>query len=215
MADARLISVNVGVPRDVELNGEVRQTAIFKHPVSGRVRVAGGGVAGDRQADQVNHSGEHKAVYAYAREDLDFWAAELGREVEDGFVGENLTVAGYDVSRAVVGERWRVGSAEFEVSQPRIPCWKLGVRADDPTMTRRFEKADRPGAYLRVVAEGDVAAGDSVELLSRPGHGFTVADASHIYFHDRASAERLLEIPELAPSLKKWAEKRLGQKREG
>jgi MOSC domain-containing protein YiiM len=208
MADARVISVNVGTPRDVELNGEVKQTAIFKAPVAGRVAVAGGGVAGDRQGDQVNHGGEHKAVYAYSREDLDFWAGELGRDVEDGFVGENLTIAGYDVSRAVVGERWRIGTAELEVAQPRIPCWKLGIRSGDPTMTRRFEKADRPGAYLRILIEGHVAAGDEVELLSRPEHGFTVADASHIYFHDRASAPRLLEIAELAPSLKKWAQKR-------
>jgi MOSC domain-containing protein YiiM len=215
MAEARLISVNVGRPRDVELNGEVKQTAIFKSPVAGRVAIADGHVAGDLQANQVDHSGPHKAVYAYSREDLDFWADELGREIEDGFVGENLTIAGYDVSRAVVGERWRIGSAEFEVAQPRIPCWKLGVRAGDPGMTRRFEKADRPGAYLRILAEGDVGAGDALEVLSRPEHGFTVADASHIYFHDRASAARLLEIEELAPPLKTWAEKRLGHKQGG
>jgi MOSC domain-containing protein YiiM len=208
---ARVISVNVGQPRDVELNGEVRQTAIFKAPVAGRVAIADGHVAGDLQASQVDHSGPDKAVYAYSREDLDFWAGELGRDVEDGFVGENLTIAGYGVSRAVVGERWRIGTAEFEVAQPRIPCWKLGVRAGDPMMTRRFEKADRPGAYLRILTEGDVGAGDGVEVLSRPGHGFTVADASHIYFHDRSSAARLLEIPELAPTLKNWATKRLSR----
>jgi MOSC domain-containing protein YiiM len=205
-----LISVNVGQPRDVELNGEIRQTAIFKDPVAGRVRIAGHHVAGDRQADQVNHAGVHKAVYAYAREDLDWWAAELGREIEDGFVGENLTIRGYDVSHAVVGERWRVGGAEVEVAQPRIPCWKLGVRAGEQSMTRRFEQALLPGAYLRVVTEGDVGAGDEVELLSRPAHGFTVADASRIYHRDRAEASRLLEVAELAPPLKKWARKRLG-----
>lgn len=205
-----LISVNVGQPRDVELNGEIRQTAIFKDPVAGRVRIAGHHVDGDRQADQVNHAGVHKAVYAYSREDLDWWAAELGREIEDGFVGENLTIRGYDVSHAVVGERWRVGGAEVEVAQPRIPCWKLGVRAGDQSMTRRFEQALLPGAYLRVVTEGEVGAGDEVELLSRPAHGFTVADASRIYHRDRAEASRLLEVAELAPPLKKWARKRLG-----
>ncbi|MBS2537074.1 MOSC domain-containing protein [Catenulispora sp. NF23] len=205
-----LISVNVGVPRDVELNGEVRQTAIFKDPVPGRVKVVDHHVEGDRQADRVDHGGVHKAVYAYSREDLDFWAAELGREIEDGFVGENLTISGYDVSHAVVGERWRVGGVEFEVAQPRIPCWKLGVRAGDQRMTRRFEQALRPGAYLRVVTEGDVGAGDPVEVLSRPEHGFTVTDASRIFHRDRAEAERLLAVSELAPPLKQWARKRLG-----
>jgi MOSC domain-containing protein YiiM len=213
--DGLLISVNVGRPRDVELNGEVRQTAIFKDPVPGRVTVADHHVAGDRQADQVNHAGVYKAVYAYAREDLDFWADELGREVEDGFVGENLTITGYDVSHAVVGERWRVGGAEFEVAQPRIPCWKLGVRAGDQSMTRRFEKALRPGAYLRVLTEGDVGAGDRLEVLSRPAHGFTVADASRIYHRDRTEAPQLLAVAELAPPLKDWARKRLGLPDEG
>lgn len=215
MTAARLISVNVGQPRDVELNGEIKQTAIFKDPVPGRVKVVDHHVDGDRQADQVSHAGVHKAVYAYAREDLDFWAAELGREIEDGFVGENLTITGYDVSHAVVGEHWRVGGVEFEVAQPRIPCWKLGVRAGDKSMTRRFELALRPGAYLRVVAEGDVGAGDTVEVLSRPAHGFTVADASRIFHRDRAEAARLLEVAELAPPLKQWARKRLGIAEEG
>jgi MOSC domain-containing protein YiiM len=210
MTAARLISVNVGQPRDVELNGEIKQTAIFKDPVPGRVRIADHHVAGDRQADQENHAGVHKAVYAYAREDLDFWAAELGHDVEDGFVGENLTITGYDVSHAVVGERWRIGTVEFEVAQPRIPCWKLGVRAGDRTMTRRFEQALRPGAYLRVLAEGEVGAGDTIEVLLRPEHGFTVADASRIYHRDRDEAPRLLAVGELAPPLKKWARKRLG-----
>ena len=205
-----LISVNVGQPRDVELNGEVEQTAIFKEPVPHRVAIADHHVAGDRQADQVHHAGVHKAVYAYSREDLDFWAAELGREIEDGFVGENLTITGYDVSHAVVGERWRIGSTELEVSQPRIPCWKLGVRAGDPAMPRRFERALRPGAYLRVITEGELGAGDRVEVLSRPAHGFTVADASRIYHQDRGDAEKLLDVEELAPPLKKWARKRLG-----
>ena len=209
-AEGRLISVNVGQPRDVELNGEIRQTAIFKNPVPGRVRIADHHVAGDRQADPANHGGVHKAVYAYAREDLDFWAAELGRAVEDGFVGENLTIAGYPVSHAVVGERWRIGTVEFEVAQPRIPCWKLGVRAGDKAMTRRFEKALRPGAYLRVVTEGDVGAGDTLEILSRPAHGFTVHDASRIYHRDRDQAKALLAVEELAPPLKDWAGKRLG-----
>lgn len=210
MTIARLLSVNVGQPRDVELNGEIRQTAIFKDPVPGRVKILDHHVAGDRQADQENHAGVHKAVYAYAREDLDFWAEELGRDIEHGFVGENLTIAGYDVSHAVVGERWRLGDVEFEVAQPRIPCWKLGVRAGDPTMTRRFEKALRPGAYLRVITEGEVGAGDELEVLSRPAHGFTVFDGSRIYHRDRAEAAALLEIEELAPPLKKWARKRLG-----
>jgi MOSC domain-containing protein YiiM len=207
MSSARVISVNVGTPRDVDLNGKTEQTAIYKARVEGPVRAADHHLAGDRQADQVNHAGPDKAVYAYAREDLDFWAGELSIEVEDGFVGENLTILGYAVSDAVVGERWRIGTAVFEVSQPRIPCWKLGVRSGDPSMPRRFGKASRPGAYLRIVTEGEVAAGDEVAVLSRPEHGFTVAEAARIYHLDKGSAERLLGIPELAPPLKKWAAK--------
>jgi MOSC domain-containing protein YiiM len=206
MTQARVISVNVGTPRDVELNGEIKQTAIFKQPVSGRVAVQDGHVAGDQQADLVAHSGPDKAVYSYSREDLDFWAAELGRDVEDGFVGENLTIAGYDVSQAVIGERWRIGTTVLEVSQPRIPCWKLGVRTGDASMPRRFGNASRPGAYLRIVTEGDIGAGDELEVVSRPDHAFTVAEAARIYHLDRPAAARLLDIPELAPPLKDWAD---------
>ena len=213
MTQARVLSINVGTPQDVELNGETKQTAIFKTPVTGRVTVAGCTIAGDHQADLEAHGGPDQAVYAYSREDLDFWAAELGRDVENGFVGENLTIEGYDVSGAVIGERWRIGTAVFEVSTTRVPCWKLGVRTGEPGMERRFGKALRPGAYLRIVTEGEIGAGDAVEVLSRPDHGFTTADASRIYHRDRDSAKRLLDIPELAPPLKEWAAKRLAADR--
>lgn len=209
LIESRVMRVNVGVPRDVEFNGETRQTAIYKSPAAGRVAALDDHLVGDKQANVVDHGGPDKAVYAYAREDLDFWAAELGRDVEDGFVGENLTTAGLDVSGAVIGERWHIGTAVFEVAQPRIPCWKLGVRTGVPGMERRFGKASRPGAYLRIVTEGEIGAGDAVEVVSRPDHGFTLADAARIYHLERSSAAELLDVPELAPPLKVWAAKRL------
>jgi len=125
--------------------------------------------------------------------------------VPPGSFGENLTLRGIDVSRALVGERWLVGGTLLEVSQPRIPCFKLGIRMGSQRFPRRFAAAGRPGAYLRIRAEGEVAAGDPVEVVHRPGHGLTVAEVSRIYHDDRAGAARLLEVPELAETWKQWA----------
>jgi MOSC domain-containing protein YiiM len=145
----KLLSVNVGSPREIEWLGRREATSIWKSPVDGRVPVRGVNVAGDDQADREVHGGPDKAIYAYAREDLDWWERELGREFEEGNFGENLTVSGVDVTGAVIGERWEVGSAVLEVAQPRIPCWKLGARMDDPSFPVHFAAAGRPGAYLR------------------------------------------------------------------
>src|SRR5215207_11290937 len=154
-AMARLLSVNVGRPRPIATHrGRALLSAIVKAPVEGRVRVAGVNVEGDDQADRRVHGGPDKAVYAYASEDTAFWAAELRRELGPGAFGENLTTEGLDVSGAVVGERWRIGDVELEVSQPRLPCGKLGLRLREPGMVKRFALASRPGAYLRILAEG-------------------------------------------------------------
>ena len=142
-------------------------SAIGKAPVEGRVRVAGVNVEGDDQADRRVHGGPDKAVYAYAAEDAAFWAGELGRELAPGAFGENLTTEGLDVSGAVVGERWRIGTVELEVCQPRLPCAKLALRMGEPTMVKRFAQASRPGAYLRIVAEGELGAGDAIEVARR------------------------------------------------
>src|SRR3954471_9195861 len=157
----RLVSVNVGQPRQVAVRrGRPLMSAIWKAPVEGRVRVANHHVDGDRQADLRGHGGPDKAVYAYAAEDTAWWEPPLGRALEPGAFGENLTVEGLDVTGARIGERGRVGAAELEVSQPRLPCAKLGLRFGDGTMVKRFAEAGRPGAYFRVVVEGEIGAGD-------------------------------------------------------
>jgi MOSC domain-containing protein YiiM len=179
-------------------------SAIAKAPVVGRVRVEGVNLAGDDQADRRVHGGRDKAVYAYASEDAAWWAQELGREIVPGMFGENLTTEGVDVSGAVVGERWRIGTVELEVCQPRIPCFKLGVRFGDPLMVRRFGEAARPGAYLRIVAEGELGAGDPVEVLGRPEHGVTVALVSRAILLDDSLRARAAAAPELARGLAKY-----------
>jgi MOSC domain-containing protein YiiM len=200
-------SVNVGTPRELRWRGQTVRTAIWKDPVPGRVRVRGTSVDGDEQGNPEVHGGVDKALYAYAAEDYEWWATELGRRPAPGTFGENLTVRGIDVSGALVGERWRVGGTLLEVSQPRTPCFKLGIRMGSQRFPRRFAAAGRPGAYLRILEEGEVAAGDPVEVAHRPGHGLTVAEVSRIYHEDHAAADRLLQVPELADIWKQWAER--------
>jgi MOSC domain-containing protein YiiM len=197
--------VNVGQPRQVSVRrGRPVMSAIGKAPVDGRVRVAGVNLTGDDQADRRVHGGPDKAVYAYASEDAAWWARELGRELPPGMFGENLTTQGVDVSGAVVGERWRVGTVELEVCQPRIPCFKLGLRFEDPRMVRRFGEASRPGAYLRIVREGELGAGDAIEVISRPEHGVTVALVSDAILRDDSLRAAAAAAPELAEGLAKY-----------
>jgi MOSC domain-containing protein YiiM len=198
-------SVNVGTPRAVGWRGGTVMTAIWKAPVAGRVGVRGTSIDGDEQGNPEAHGGVDKALYAYAAEDYAWWSAQLGRELPPGTFGENLTIRGVEVSGALVGERWRVGGTMFEVSQPRTPCFKLGIRMGSQRFVRQFAAAGRPGAYLRILTEGEVAAGDPVEVVHRPGHGLTVAEVSRIYHADHAGAARLLEVPELADTWKQWA----------
>jgi len=202
---AHLVSVNVGSPQQVSVRrGRPVMSAIGKAPVEGRVRVEGVNVAGDDQGDRRVHGGPDKAVYAYASEDAAWWAAELDRDIAPGMFGENLTTAGVDVSGAVVGERWRVGTVELEVCQPRIPCFKLGIRFGDPLMVRRFGEANRPGAYLRIVREGELRAGDAIEVVDRPAHGVTVALVSAAILLDDSLRARAATAPELAQGLAKY-----------
>jgi MOSC domain-containing protein YiiM len=198
-----VLSVNVAQMRRIQRQGELVWTGIWKHPVAGPVAVRGVNVEGDDQGDRSVHGGPDKAVYAYAREDIDWWQRELGRELPDGVFGENLTLRGIDPARALVGERWRIGSVLLEVSEPRFPCWKLGVRFGDPLMLKRFAQARRSGTYLRIVEEGTLAAGDRVEPVSRPAHDLTVADFVHAYLEDRSQLPRLL-IPEVSESWRDW-----------
>ena len=205
-----LLSVNVGTPREIEWLGRREKTSIWKAPVEGRVPVRGVNVAGDDQANREVHGGPDKTVYAYAREDTEWWERELGRRLEHGNFGENLTVSGIDVTGAVVGERWAVGTTVLEVAQPRIPCWKLGARMQDPSFPVHFAAAGRPGAYLRIVEEGEIGAGDEIRVGEKPGHGLTVGDVARIYHQERNRAALLLRAPELAEGWQEWASRRAG-----
>ena len=198
-----LISVNVGRPRPVgERRGHPVLSAIFKQPVEGRVRVAGVNLAGDEQADRSVHGGPEKAVYAYAREDIDWWENIHG-DLPNGCFGENLTTQGIDVSGAIIGERWRVGTVLLEICQPRLPCSKLGIRFNDLRMVKAFAKASRPGGYLRIVEEGELGTGDEIEIVARPDHGITVAMCSDAALKDPALVPKVLMAPQLSIELRR------------
>jgi MOSC domain-containing protein YiiM len=198
-----VLSVNVADVREVRHGNTMVKTGIWKLPVSGPVAVRGVNLEGDDQADRSVHGGVHKAVYAYARADTDWWEAELETDLPDGVLGENLTLRGVDVTGALIGERWRIGSVLLQVSEPRFPCWKLGVRFGDPRMLKRFAAALRPGAYLRIVEEGLLEAGDSVEVVSRPDHDLTIRAFAHAYLVDRSQLPRLL-IEDVAEDWRDW-----------
>ena len=195
-------AVNVGVPRAVEVNGHTVWTAIWKSPVEGRVALRGVNLDGDDQADRTVHGGTDKAVYAYAAEDTEWWEAVLGAPLGPGGFGENLTVRSVPVSHAVIGERWAVGSALLEVAQPRLPCFKLGLRMGDPHFLKAFAEAGRPGAYLRVLGEGDIGAGDRIDVVHRPAHGVTSALVSRALLRDPRLLKDALEAPELPDDLR-------------
>ena len=167
-----------------------------------------GDLVGDDQADRTVHGGPDKAVYAYAAEETELWEAELGRSLGPSPLGENLTVRGLSVSGAVIGERWTVGSALIEVSQPRLPCFKLGLRIGDPRFPKRFAAAGRPGAYLRVLEEGEIGADDSIRVLSRPAHGVTSALVSHAILRDPTALAVALRATELPADWRAWMEER-------
>ncbi len=209
LARRTLLSVNVGGIRQFEFEGREAVSAIWKGPVTGRVAARGVNLAGDDQADRAAHGGPDKAVYAYAIEDLRWWQKELGRPIEHGEFGENLTTEGIDVNGALVGQRWEIGSTVLEVSEPRVPCWRLGVRMEDKLFPRRFTIASRPGAYLRIVTEGDVGAGDEIRVVEQPDHDVTVGDIFRIYTRDRDDVARLLSVPQMSSSWTRWAEARL------
>jgi len=202
---AKVLSVNVGTVREFEYNGHPAKSAIWKSPAVGRIAARGVNLAGDDQADRKAHGGPDKVVYAYAVEDIGWWEQEVGRPLAYGEFGENLTMEGIEVNNALVGERWEIGTTVLEVSEPRIPCWRLGVRMNDKMFPRRFTQALRPGAYLRIVVEGDVGAGDEIRVVETPDHDLTIRDVFRIYTHDRDEAERLLAVPRMSESWRRWA----------
>lgn len=205
VSPARVLSVNVGTPREFEYAGRAARSAIWKTPVDGRVPARGVNLAGDDQADRGAHGGPDKAVYAYAVEDARWWEKEIGRSLAPGAFGENLTIEGIEVNDARIGERWEIGTTVLEVSEPRIPCWRLGVRMNDSHFPRRFTEALRPGSYFRIVVEGELGAGDGIRVVERPETDLTVRDVFRIYTRDRHEAGRLLAVPQVSDAWKRWA----------
>jgi MOSC domain-containing protein YiiM len=194
MASARIVSVSRGREADLLVGGRPARSAIDKRPIVGQVAVGKLGLEADECADKENHGGLEQAVYAYAREDLDWWTERLGRELRDGMFGENITTAGIDISAALIGETWRLGSAVVQVTAPRIPCVTFQSWMDEPQWVKRFAAAGRPGAYLRVLTEGTVRVGDELTVLARPKQAVTVAESMLAYYGDRDIMRRLLDV---------------------
>lgn len=212
-----LLTVNVGRPRPNPWK-RLSATGIDKRPVDGPVAVTAPGpkgsgevgIAGDRAHDVKNHGGSDQAVYAYAREDLDTWAAELSRSLDNGDFGENLTTSGLDVNGALIGERWRIGpDVVLEVSCPRKPCVTFEGRLGVDGWIRRFTEAALPGAYLRVIEPGDIRAGDRIAILSRPGHDVTVALAFRALTREPELLPRLLVADALPRDVRELVRRRV------
>ncbi|MFD5758411.1 MOSC domain-containing protein [Streptomyces sp. NPDC127044] len=214
----KLLSLNIGRPRAVPYRDQPEGvTGIDKRPVDGPVRVTApgpkgvgaSGLAGDAVCDLRHHGGNDQAVYAVAREDLDDWGRELGRPLASGAFGENLTTQGLDVSGARIGERWRVGSeVVLEVTCGRIPCRTFQGHLGEQRWVKRFTQKGAPGAYLRVIAPGDIRAGDPIEVVHRPDHEVTVALAFRAETTERALLKRVLAAGDaLHPELLEMAEK--------
>lgn len=211
-----LLSVNVGRPRPNPWK-RLPATGIDKHPVDGPVAVTAPGpkgtgevgVAGDRAHDVKHHGGTDQAVYAYAREDLDMWAAELDRSLDNGAFGENLTTRDLDVNGALIGERWRIGpDVVLEVSCPRTPCVTFEGRLGIDGWIKRFTAAALPGAYLRVIEPGEIRAADPIEIIHRPGHEVTVALAFRALMGESALLPRLRAADALPPETRELVRRR-------
>ncbi|MEU4890825.1 MOSC domain-containing protein [Streptomyces sp. NPDC044780] len=216
-ASPSVLTVNLGRAMMTEHTDCPTGTGIDKRPVDGPVRVAapgpkgqaGSGLAGDTVCDRRHHGGDDQAVYAYAREDLDAWERELGRELANGVFGENLTTSGIDVSGALIGERWRVGSGPLlEVTSPRIPCRTFAGWLGERGWVKRFTAAGVPGAYLRVLEPGEIRSGDPVEIVHRPDHEVTVAFLFRAETLERELLPRVLAAGDaLHPAAREAAQK--------
>jgi MOSC domain-containing protein YiiM len=217
MAAGRVVSVNVAVPRTVRRKGRDVWTSIFKKPVAGRIAVRHGNLDGDRQGDLSVHGGLEKAVYAYPLEHYAYWQEQLGEELQFGAFGENITVEGLALEDEIaLGDRLRVGSAELVVTQPRLPCYKLGLRFGREDMVKRFLASGRTGYYLAVAEEGFVGAGDAVEPLGRQPAGIAVSEITRVFARDRDDLEaiaRLVALDALPDDWRSYFERRLASSR--
>ena len=213
----RIISVNVGQPRLVEWHGQIVSTGIYKVPVEGRVMIRALNLDGDRQADLTVHGGLSKAVYAYPAEHYSYWRDELpGTELPWGTFGENLTTEGLDESTINIGDRFRLGSAEAMVTEPRMPCYKLGIKFGRSDIIKRFLVSGRTGFYFSVQREGEVAAGDEIELIARDENKVTVADITGLYSKNKGDVElmrRAIAVEALPESWRGHFRKQLAKSR--
>jgi ferredoxin-NADP reductase/MOSC domain-containing protein YiiM len=200
---ARLLSVNVGLPRDIEWNGRTVRTAIWKDPVRGRCRVGRLNLEGDGQGDLAGHGGEQRAVFVYQIESYRYWQHQLNRtDFVHGQFGENFTLEGLPDDTVCIGDRYRIGTALFEVTQPRVTCYRVGIRMSEPRMPALLTSSGRPGFYFRVLQEGEVGAGDEIVQVGEPNERMTVAEINALLYspdHARDRLERALRIEALSP----------------
>lgn len=215
----RLVSLNVGLPRQVTWRGKTVTTGIFKEPVQGRIRLRRLNLDGDRQADLSVHGGPAKAVYAYPAEHYAYWREQLpDRDLAWGTFGENLTIEGLSENSVRIGDRFRMGTAELVVTQPRLPCYKLGIRFGQPEMVKRFLASRRTGFYLAVLEEGEVGAGDPIALVSRGEAPLTVADITRLYVdggEDIEGLQRAVRVEALPQDWRDYFRERLARMRPG
>lgn len=202
----RLHAVNIATtPRHGEWTGSVGATGIDKRSVAGPVRLLENHVDGDLVLDRKHHGGEHKAVYAYALEDAAWWSAVIGRTLAPGAFGENLTTVGVDINETLIGERWRIGSAILEVSEPRIPCRVFAGFWDRPGLIKEFNAAGRSGTYLRIVMDGVVTAHDEIVVTYKPDHGVTLGMAFSARVGNGTPREHLTAaIEHFSPKWQQW-----------
>jgi MOSC domain-containing protein YiiM len=209
----RITSIQVGRPRDVSAKGHIVNTAIFKQPLAGRVMLRRLNLDGDQQADLTVHGGAEKAVYVYPSEHYAFWRAEYpDLDLPHGMFGENLTIEGLLEDDVFIGDTFRIGGAQVVVTQPRIPCYKLGIKFGRDDILKRILRSRRTGWYLAVLCEGEIGPGDSFERLARDPHGFTVTDVTRLYAEDRYNPDvlrRAVAVPALPAGWRDYFQERL------
>ena len=204
---ARVLSINItSVVHQGEWTGSEGRTGIDKRSVTGAIEFKNNGVVGDRVIDTNVHGGYEQAVYAYAREDAQWWEREINEEIPAGRFGENLTTEGIDVNAALIGEQWKIGSVILEVSQPRIPCRVFAGFWQRPTLIKEFMASGKPGTYLRIIQEGHISAGDEIEVVSKPVHNVSIADLYAAKNGERSKVEEIAAVKELSAKYQEWAQ---------
>jgi MOSC domain-containing protein YiiM len=205
---ARVLSINItSIVHQGEWTGSEGRTGIDKRSVAGAIEFKNNGVVGDRVIDTNVHGGYEQAVYAYAREDAQWWEREINEEIPAGRFGENLTTEGIDVNAALVGEQWKIGSVILEVSQPRIPCRVFAGFWKRATLIKDFTQAGRPGTYLRIIQECTAQAGDSIEVIFKPDHTISISDLFAAKSGERSKINQIKDLTYLSNEFKEWSQK--------